>query len=228
MSRMISSNTWADGCQVERIRAAPGYTFTGVIFNTLTHTSTQTHTRRSVQQNCIIIKNLPMNPCWNTQEKLFEVWYTASGEQDYTHKQAAGQSCLSGQWTNWIICEHLRVMGLSDGSDPLTCVLSCLTSCNESNRLWRWCAGSGFSNVGNQKQSGPSGAEQEKEQAVCPSDRVKHAEEARENKSCSKNQKQLKTQSNVPLLCDKIVRMLCTITNRSNCMQAWQYITVTC
>lgn len=108
------------------------------------------------------------------------------------------------------------------------CVLSCLTSCNESNRLWRWCAGSGFSNVGNQKQSGPSGAEQEKEQAVCPSDRVKHAEEARENKSCSKNQKQLKTQSNVPLLCDKIVRMLCTITNRSNCMQAWQYITVTC
>lgn len=68
---------------------------------------------------------------------------------------------------------------------------------------------------GSQKQSGPSGAQQEKEQAVCPSDRVKHAEEAREKKRCSKNQKQLKTQSNVPLLCDKIVLMLCTITNRN-------------
>lgn len=90
-----------------------------------------------------------MNPCRNTQKTLFEVWCTASGEQDYTHKQAAGQSCLSGQWTNWIICEHLRVMGWSAGSDPLACVfLSCLTACNESNRLWRWCAQSGFSDVG--------------------------------------------------------------------------------
>lgn len=38
---------------------------------------------------------------------------------------------------------------------------------------------------GSQKQSGPSGAEQEKEQAVCPSDRVKHAKEAREKKKAA-------------------------------------------
>lgn len=97
-----------------------------------------------------------MNSCWKPQKKLFEVRCAASGEQDYTPKQPAGQSCFTGQCANWIICQHLRVMGLSDGSDPLARMfaLSRLTPCDESNRLWRWCSQSGFSDMGDSKAVG--------------------------------------------------------------------------
>lgn len=170
-----------------------------------------------------------MSPRRNTQKKLFEVWCTASGERDYTHKQAAGQSCLSGQWTNWTICEHLRVMGLSDGSDPARMrVPSCLTSCNKLNHLWCECAGSAFSDAGEstavRTQRSRAG-----ERTVCPSERVKTC---RGDKRKEKMQRKFLTTENntgkFPLLCDEIVLILCTITTRNNCMKAWLYITVTC
>lgn len=163
---------------------APGYTFTGVIFNTFSHTQAHEHTGAGAQQNiCHMIENLPMNPCWKPQKKLFEVRRAASGERDYTPKQPAGQSCFTGQCANWIICQHLRVMGLSDGSDPLArmFVLRCLTPCDESKRLWRWCSGTGYSDMGASEAVGNCGAEEEQE-AVCPFDGVRRAEEPRENK----------------------------------------------
>lgn len=173
-----------------------------------------------------------MKPRHTTHRRgLLEVWCSASGEQDYTHKQAAGQSCLSGQWTNWIICEHLRVMGWSAGSDPLACVfLSCLTARNESNRLWRWCARSGVQRRG-RVNSRRDPAEQSRRRNrlfdhLTGSNVPRRGEKTKDvakKKQPQKTQQQLKTQKNVPLFCDEVALMRCAITNRSYGIQAWHY-----
>lgn len=161
-----------------------------------------------------------MNPRWKPQKKLFEVRCAASGEQDYTPEQPAGQSCLTGQCANWIICQHLRVMGLSDGWDPLARMfaLSYLTPCDEPNRLWRWCSGSGFSHVG-EFRSGRDPAEQSRRGGECRLSiwQGQTCRGGRRKTSCGENEKQLKTQAKVPS-CDKTVLLLYVIANRSNCM----------
>lgn len=76
----------------------PGYTFTGVIFISLPHSQAHKHMTTSAQQNVHhIMENFQMNPCCEAQGKPFEVRCAASGEQDYTSKQSAGQSCFTGQ-----------------------------------------------------------------------------------------------------------------------------------
>lgn len=141
-----------------------------------------------------------MNPCWKRQKKPFEVQCAASGEQDYTSKPSAGQSCFTGQCTNWAICQHLRVMGLSHESDRLTLmlVLSCLTPCNQSKRRWRWCLGAGFSNARESRVVG-------NQQSIRRRRLFVHltgwnVQRRRQKRSCSENRKRLKVRESLRAL----------------------------
>ncbi len=95
----------------------PGYTFTGLIFSKYTYAHVHTHTHTSGHPSHTYISRQCRINTWIVV--FVRVMSSSSDEKESCIRwgglrtdSAAGRSCCSGQWSNWISCEQLKVMGL--------------------------------------------------------------------------------------------------------------------